>query len=235
VTTTRRPLIGVCHTAPRSVLATLVLAVTALTATAGAQELHPTRPGKRVPLAKAREIALARSAAPSEVSKDATIYVLTDTGFAVASEGTNGNACFVNRSWPDALEPHCFDPEARATVMQMELARMRGIQRGTAPAEVDRDLAEGIRSGKYRLPQRPAMTYMMSGAQQLIGDDGKPVGRWQPHLMLFVPYVTGPELGLGLSPNPAAAIVVSPGTPLANIMVVVKNFVEPAEVRPDTR
>jgi hypothetical protein len=68
---------------------------------------------------------------------------------------------------------------------------------------------------------------MMSSAQKLISDDGRPAGNWQPHLMLFVPYITGEQLGLGATPNPAAAIVVNPGQPSANIMVIVKKFVDP--------
>lgn len=71
------------------------------------------------------------------------------------------------------------------------------------------------------------MSYMMSGAQQLIGDDGQPAGRWQPHLMLFIPYITSEQLGLGNSPNPAAAIVVDSGKPTAQVMVIVKQFIEP--------
>ena len=62
---------------------------------------------------RAKEIALARSAAPAEVSRDATVYVLTDTGYAVAVPGSNGNACLVDRSWPDSLEPQCFDPDEK--------------------------------------------------------------------------------------------------------------------------
>lgn len=213
-------------------LAVLLASCFAVAGPVFAQEHQPTRPGKRSTLDRDREVALARSAAPPEVSGAAAVYVLTDTGYALAVAGTNGNACLVNRSWPASIEPHCFDSEGRATIMQFELFRMRGVQRGVPSAEIDRDIADGIAHGRFRLPRRPAMSYMMSGAQQLVSDDGRPVGRWQPHLMLYVPYITGADLGLGATPNPAAAMVSNAGTPLANIMVVVKAFIEPAATEP---
>ncbi len=206
--------------APLALLALLALPLPA-------QETTPTRPGKRKLLAPEHEIALARSAAPRDVSALATVYVLTDSGYARAVEGTNGNACLVDRSWPESLEPICYDPEGRATHMQMSLVQMAGVQQGRKPDAIDRELAEGLRSGRFRLPMRPAMAYMMSSAQQLIGDDGRPAGRWQPHLMLYVPYLTSEQLGLGNVPNPAAAIVGDSGKPTANVMIIVKQFVDP--------
>ena len=205
----------------------VVLVLALVPSLAGAQAATSSRPGKRALLPAGQEIALARSAAPAEVSRDATIYVLTDTGYAVAVPGSNGNACLVDRGWPDSLEPQCFDPEARATIMQTSLAQMAGIQQGRAAEAIDRELAEGLRSGRFRLPTRPAMSYMMSSAQRLIGDDGRPAGNWQPHLMLFMPYITSEQLGLGGTPNPAAGIVVDSGKPTANLMVIVKKFVDP--------
>jgi hypothetical protein len=50
------------------------------------------------------EIALARSAAPPSVSKDATIMVLGRHGYETAVEGTNGFVCNVDRSWMDQFE-----------------------------------------------------------------------------------------------------------------------------------
>ena len=45
------------------------------------------------------EIALARSAAPANVSDRATIKVLNESGFEVAIEGDNGFVCMVMRAW----------------------------------------------------------------------------------------------------------------------------------------
>ena len=39
----------------------------------------------------------------------------------VADSGSSDAVCVVNRSWPESLEPECFDAEAAATIMPMEL------------------------------------------------------------------------------------------------------------------
>src|SRR5580658_8061853 len=45
------------------------------------------------------EIALARSAAPASIGKEAEVMVLGRSGFTTAVKGTNGFLCFVERSW----------------------------------------------------------------------------------------------------------------------------------------
>lgn len=169
---------------------------------------------------------MARSAAPAQVSRDATVLVLTERGFEVGDSGSNGVTCVVNRSQPESLEPHCFDAEGSATVLPIELRRTELLREGKTAEEIDREIGGGLLSGKYRLPRRPAMSYMMSSGQVLYDDDGKRVGKWQPHLMIYYPNLT--QADLGGSPSLDAALVVDPGRPLSNIMVVVKEFVDPA-------
>jgi len=70
---------------------------------------------------------------------------------------------------------------------------------------------------------------MMSADQNLFDDDGKSNGHWYPHLMLYIPYITGAELGLGKTGSDGkAAIIQFEGTPLANVMIVVRDFLQPA-------
>src|SRR5262245_271898 len=45
------------------------------------------------------EIALARSAAPESISRDAEVPVLGGHGFETAVKGKNGFVCIVERSW----------------------------------------------------------------------------------------------------------------------------------------
>ena len=71
------------------------------------------------------EIALARSAAPSSISGDATVVVLGKNGYETAVEGKNGFICIVERGWmnsfnsPEFWSPktrgaECFNPPGRA-------------------------------------------------------------------------------------------------------------------------
>ncbi len=50
------------------------------------------------------EIAFARTAAPSSISQDATVMVLTSHGFETGAEGKNGFVCIVERAWTSPLE-----------------------------------------------------------------------------------------------------------------------------------
>ena len=77
------------------------------------------------------EVALAKSAAPGEISAHATIKVLTPSGYKVTVEGDNGFVCTVLRGWAGSTAttasdrdlaydaklraPHCFDPVASRT------------------------------------------------------------------------------------------------------------------------
>src|SRR5258708_12383655 len=72
------------------------------------------------------EIALARSAAPESISRDADVLVLGRHGYETAVKGKNGFVCAVERGWmgpfnaadaanfcnPKVLAPACFNPPA---------------------------------------------------------------------------------------------------------------------------
>jgi hypothetical protein len=191
---------------------------------ADAQSAGAGRAGPRDILPREREIALARTAAPSAVSRDATVMVLTERGFETAAKGTNGVTCVVNRSHPQSLEPHCFDAEGSATILPMELRRTELLREGKSAEEIDREIAAGLLAGTYRLPRRPAMSYMMSPEQVLYSDEGRKVGQWKPHLMIYYPHLASVDLGLGGAPSPEAALVVDDGKATSNIMIVLEAF-----------
>src|ERR1700686_412111 len=50
------------------------------------------------------EIALARTAAPPSISRDATVMVLGRHGYETAVEGKNGFVCLVERAWNGSFE-----------------------------------------------------------------------------------------------------------------------------------
>ena len=71
------------------------------------------------------ETALARSAAPAAISRDATVLVLKSSGYETAQKGKNGFVCLVERAWmgpmdgaefwnPKVRGAVCFNPPRRA-------------------------------------------------------------------------------------------------------------------------
>ena len=102
--------------------------------------------------------------------------------------------------------------------------RVERYAQGMADSLVEREITAGIRSGRFRLPRRPAVTYMMSAAQELVGGNGAAVGAWQPHLMIYYPNWTGAQAGLpGFVPD--VGFVENPGTPLSALVIPLKTFV----------
>jgi hypothetical protein len=80
------------------------------------------------------EIALARSAAPDSISRDAKVLVLGPHGYETAVEGKNGFVCAVERGWmapfdnaefwnPKIRGPLCFNPPAARSVLPMTYKR----------------------------------------------------------------------------------------------------------------
>jgi hypothetical protein len=141
------------------------------------------------------EIALARSAAPSTISDEATILVFTRQGFETAVEGKNGFLCFVDRSWTSGFDdpefwnpkkrgPQCLNQAAVRSAMPIikkltELA-LAGLSKDTILARIK----ESIAKKEFAPPEIGAMSYMMSKSQYL-GDGGSP--HWRPHLMFYMP------------------------------------------------
>jgi hypothetical protein len=204
------------------VLASLTMLLPPLSS---AQTVAATRAGPRQLLPREYEIALARSAAPPSVSARARVLAFTDSGFVVADSGANGVTCVVDRSWPQALEPHCYDAEGAASVLPQNLRRTELAHRGKPGDEIDREIAAGLAAGRLRMPRRPALTYMMSAGQVLYDDDGRRVGVWRPHLMVYYPYLTNAELGLASRPDMQVGMVSDEGTPRASLIIVMSTFV----------
>jgi hypothetical protein len=216
---------------PRAPGFLLLLLLTSAFSGLEGQETGAGTAGTRAVLPRDEEIALARSAAPPAFGRNARVMVFTGTSYIVAEAGTSGVACYVGRSWPESLEPHCFDPEGAETILPIEIRRVELRAAGKDSAEVDRDIAAGLATGRFRLPRRPALSYMLSSGQRLISDDGKPVGSWRPHIMIYYPYLTAADVALEGDPDLRGAVLVDAGRPTANLMIVVPKFIDP-EPRP---
>lgn len=189
------------------------------------------REGPRSVLGRNHEIALARSAAPSSVSDSATIYYFDGQHYTIAVRGSNDVSCYVGRSWPRSIEPHCFDAEGSATILPIEIFTVEMLSRGTTYAAVQEAIAAGISSGRFRLPRRPALTWMMSSAQELFDDEGRGGGHWHPHLMIYFPFLSAGETGLTGAPDPRQALLFDAGRPLSNLTIPVTTFIDPVDTK----
>jgi hypothetical protein len=138
------------------------------------------------------EMALARTAAPADISAKATVLVLTRTGYVEAAPGTNGFTCAVLRSFagapddPQFWNPHtrapvCMNPPAARTVLANVLTEIDWTLAGASPAELTTKIAQAYVAKTFSLPAIGAMAYMLSPHQHL--SDADP--HWMPHLMFY--------------------------------------------------
>jgi len=138
------------------------------------------------------EITLARTAAPASISGDADVMVLRRDGYATAVKGKNGFVCMVERAWGKATDdsefwnqkmraPHCFNPQAARTFLQIYLMKTRLVLAGKSKPEILKTTTSAL-DRKELPPLEPgAMAYMMS-KQQYLGDHDM---SWHPHVMFF--------------------------------------------------
>jgi len=155
------------------------------------------------------EMALARSAAPDNVSAAATVKVLTPDGFKVAFQGANGFVCLVLRGWgaptyspapfrdyvyvADLRAPICFDSiSARIMMPYYELRHKLGME-GKGPDEIARGIEAAYIKGELPKADTASIAYMFSADMYLGPHLGH--GFIYPHLMLFLPYYDNAKLG----------------------------------------
>ena len=161
------------------------------------------------------EVALARSAAPEAVSRDADVLVLGSRGYETAAKGTNGFVCMVERSWatnfddpqfwnPKMRAPHCFNAAAARSVLPAYLKRTELVLSGLTREQVQASMKEAVAKKVFTVPEPGSMVYMMSKEGYLNDTDG----HWHPHLMFFLPPTEAAKWGAnlkGYSPVYAAA------------------------------
>src|ERR1700677_1427743 len=179
-----------------------LLLIGVLSSGAAAQDT-PQEPTREVHLVTAstpreRQIELALSAAPIEVSSKATVYVLGLKGYEKAREGTNGFSCLIERSFKGTTQtssaPACFDAEGSRTIMLAYLRREELRAQGKSEAEIKDDIAQGYKDGRFKGPG-PGFLYMMSNENYVYDSESKESGFAPPHLMFYAPYKTAQDVG----------------------------------------
>src|SRR5471032_884782 len=142
---------------------------------------------------RSAEIALARSAAPEAISRDATVLVLGKNGYETAIEGKNGFTCLVERGWmspfdspdfwnPKLRGPVCYNPAAVRSILPYTINRTKLVLAGLSKAQMRENIIAAAAKNELPMPEAGAMSYMMSKA----GNLGDAVGHWHPHLMFHV-------------------------------------------------
>jgi hypothetical protein len=197
-----------------TVLATSVLIVVLVAAWQTEAQNRPAAYPSMAPLNqylmdRDAEVALARTAAPEAVSRQAEVQVLTAHGYELAIKGTNGFVCVVERGWmspfgsadfwnPKLRGPICFNPAAARSVFPLTIKRTELILAGLSNAQIIENLKAASSRRELPVLEGGAMSYMMSKGAYLT-DAG---AHNMSHLMIYAPLTDAGSWGADLTGSP---------------------------------
>jgi hypothetical protein len=155
------------------------------------------------------EIALARTAAPDAISRDATIMFLGRHGYETAVEGKNGFICAVERGWmspmnspgfwnPKIRGPICFNPPAARSVWPLTVKRTQLVLVGLSKEQIVEKLKTALSRKELPALEGGAMSYMMAKGAYLTDADDHNLC----HLMIYAPLMQGADWGADVPGSP---------------------------------
>jgi hypothetical protein len=184
---------------------------------------------------RAAEIALARSAVPDSIARDAEVQVLGPHGFETAVKGKNGFVCIVGRGWTSAADPDFWNPKVRvpmcvnAPAARSYLLRINKETEWGLAGRTQNQMTESITAAfaKKELPamEPGAMCYMLS--KQGYGGDSAP--HWPPHLMFFYSDTDPAIWGANLPGSPVVGMS-DPVEHLTQFVVPVQRWSDGTEI-----
>ncbi len=158
------------------------------------------------------EIALAKSAAPESISKDATVMVMGSHGFETVVKGSNGFVCLVARNitgawglaeyWsPKVRGAECLNPQAARSILPYHEMRTALVLAGDSTDQIIAKIQAARSQGKIPPLEPGAMSYMM-GKGSYLTDAGNHNG---PHVMFYMPVANTADWGANLPGSPLMA------------------------------
>jgi len=138
-------------------------------------------------MAREAEIAMARSAAPESISRDAEVMILGRHGYETAVKGKNGFVCVVERSWTAGIDepdfwnpklrgPLCLNPPAARSYLPLTIKKTELVLAGRSKAEMFESIKDGLDKKELPTLEPGAMCYMLS-KQGYLNDRA---GHWHP-------------------------------------------------------
>ena len=186
------------------------------------------------------EIALARSAAPESIARNAEVLVLGRHGFETVIKGKNGFVCIVGRSWTSTTDPEFWNPKVRVPMCMNGAAARSYLLRitritelglaGRTLAQVNEAMAAAVTSKELPPMESGAMCYMMG--KQGYGGDSTP--HWPSHLMFFYSQTAPAIWGANLPGSPVLAVE-DPQEQLTQFVIPVERWADGTEALPASR
>jgi hypothetical protein len=184
---------------------------------------------------RAAEIALARSAAPDSIARDAEVLVLGRHGFETAVKGKNGFVCIVGRGWTSAADADFWNPKvrvpmcvnaaaARSYLLHLTKETEWGLE-GRTQAQMTESITAAFAKKELPAMEPGAMCYMMS--KEGYGGDSSP--HWPSHLMFFYSDIDPAIWGANLPGSPVVGMS-DPVEHLTQFVIPVQRWSDGTEI-----
>jgi hypothetical protein len=182
----------------RNTVQAIVLGNAVLVAVLGAQDMKSPYPSmapiEQYRMDREAEIALARTAAPASITREAEIVVLGPKNFETAIKGTNGFVCAVGRAFagpvsnpefwnPKNRSPICYNPAAARSLWPYAVKQTGMALAGASKAQITEAIKTAVARKELGAPETGSMAYMMSKEAYLTDRAGHNLA----HLMFEFP------------------------------------------------
>jgi hypothetical protein len=140
------------------------------------------------------EVAMARTAAPPAISRDAEIMVLGQKNYEVAVQGKNGFVCVVGRAFAGPTSnpefwnqknrsPICYNPAAVRSLWPYVVKQTGMALAGASKAQIIDAIKSAVAKKELGAPESGSMAYMMSKEAYLTDQGGHNLA----HVMFELP------------------------------------------------
>lgn len=126
----------------------------------------------------------------------------------------NGMLCLADDPADDRFHVACY-----ADTIDPFMERGRELRRqGVTGAKVDTMRFADIRSGKLKMPEKPAALYQITAPKNGYNAATRTITGGTSSMVVYVPFATGESTGLSTVPSRTSPWLMLPGTPKAHIM-----------------
>lgn len=163
----------------------------------------------------AEQIAAAVQALPKEMRDGAGVMGYKTAGkLELLRPVKNGMLCLADDPAEDQFHVSCY-----ADTMDPFMARGRSLrEQGVKGTQVDTVRFAEVKSGKLKMPTKPAALYQIFGPRDAYDAASNSVKGGRALFVVYIPFATAETTGLSTVPSDSKPWLMLPGTPKAHIM-----------------
>jgi hypothetical protein len=186
----------------------VVLALSAVAATGGAQTVTYATPQ--------RQIAAAVSTMPANLRANATVLGYNTSGKLVTlRKGSNDMICIADDPAQKMFHVACYHRS-----LEPFMARGRELHaRNVSREAIDSIRLADVKRGRYAMPSKPAALYQYFAPRDSVNAETGVVSGASYLYVVYMPYATPATTGLPASPIEGGPWIMYPGKPWAHIMI----------------